>query len=306
MTNTDGRSRVGKGVPTGGQFKNERHKANLAPVQAPSHIGMEESRNLCLEKFHSTAERLGATRDLVVTGRGLTYRLDDNDSVRITVWANDDGSGFTGKGEKFTDQGYLIESAVYDGVKGLEEDDAELLMLQLVRQTRKISIDPRWAEEYNESNNPEETLDWARTGLSPQQANLWKSYGWQPDEVGYWIECGFDPRKDREWVQDKSFSAYVAQDMRDEGFSATEARQWFDSGWDASQLDDMVQWRDSGVNPKTAMEWEKMRQSYAAESGSELISTEQLTGWYTIVTPNANEAFKWIAFYGSSDPRIYR
>jgi hypothetical protein len=300
MTNTDGRSRVSRGVPTGGQFKTERHKANLAPVQAPRHINMEESMNLCLEKFYSTAEKLGATRDLVETGRGLRYRLDKYGSVQITVWANEDGSGFSGRGEKFTDQGYLVERTDDETIDGLEEEDAELLMLKLVRQTRKINIDPRWTEEYNKSGNPEDALEWARTGLSPQQANLWKGYGWQSDDVGDWIECGFDPYTDYEWIQDQDLSPYVAQAMQDEGFSAAEARQWLNSGWDSDQLYDMIQWRDAGVDPETAMEWEQVRQSYA-DSGSERVSTEQLKEWYK-VTPSADEASKWITLFRTSDP----
>jgi hypothetical protein len=126
------RSRVGRGIITGGQFKFERHKASIS---TPLDVGTtdEQSRYYCHAVSLEAANTLCATEKWPDEGSSASYEFGNG--CNITIFLNQNGDGYDIYGSRHNKQGAVLNFSQVAKIQGLDNFiEVQAAMYKMARE----------------------------------------------------------------------------------------------------------------------------------------------------------------------------
>jgi len=270
MPDSNDRPRVGRGVPTGGQFKTG-HKKPIITLTHNQVVDPSTSQDICTESLRDVADVIDAMMHYGSSlGREVSFTFGDGNNCEIRVWVTEDGSRFQVFGAKKDKDGNQIAVTETESTAGLDGNACKAIMYRLAFELPKIST--------SESVSRHTRMDYEAVYSD------WAFHNFSRDEYEDW--------------RDEYFSLFEALDWRGEGFEPAEAGRWSEH-FSASEAH---VWSNAGFTAKSAPKW------YAAccleEDEEDSAIAERANEWRKFV-PDPVEAGKWIALFGEDPNSSY-
>jgi len=259
MTN---RSRVSRGVPTGGQFETERKKVNVSAISQATdkEVFNEASVRACLNTFEWAAEDCGAKADTTYGGGQVMYRVGgENSEYEFSTYMSEDGEHVNAY-IHYMLPGDICDHEYNRGLYTIDVGDPEAAKDLMEKCLLEAHTDGRNSSDDRDYDwrrcgfyTPEESLQWDVFGFTPQESFNWNNNGfYSAEDARDWSNSGFEPEEASAWKGKGFYSAEDARDWSNSGFEPEEAAEW--DGMQMS-LPNATAWKQSGFTPESAERW---------------------------------------------------
>jgi len=273
MTNAR-RSRVGKGVPTGGQFKNEHRK--------PVMVANDYDAWMVILGPYSVAEWESAGFSLELAKNWIRTEFTPREARSWLDNGFDPDEAVQWKADFFTPECALSWKEA--GV-GLEEASRWAWL-------SPFGVDEAMTREWRELGfAPDRARSWRNAGFGSKAAQAWRMQEFSIDEAKSWHVRSFSPQQAAEW-RSFGFDVEIASRWA-ENFEPEEANRWVECGFDDPDTQFVFAWKAIGVEPREA--GELAFQGYTPKDHAQKIGADPGLFTYTPVRSFRSEEAEWEA-----------